>query len=93
MHDTATACWSGHGEAIDILVSKGADVEAATVMCQTPLFWACGRGQATAAERLLAHGAQVNAQDINGDTPMHRCVPHAVSGEQATHENGNAGRA
>jgi len=64
---------------MDLLVGAGADIEALTIVKQTPLFWACGRGQASAAEYLLSRGAAVNCQDGNGDTPLHRhgCLARA----------------
>lgn len=57
---------------MEALLEHQADIEAPTVMGQTPLFWAAGRGQAVAVELLLSRGAQVNSRDTNGDTPLHR---------------------
>jgi len=57
---------------VEFLIEEGADIEAETVLGQTPLFWAAGRGHVAATQQLLASHACVNSTDQNGDTPLHR---------------------
>lgn len=50
---------SGHYDrsVIDLLVQKGADVNARAFNGSTPLHWACGSGNLVMIETLLEHGA------------------------------------
>ncbi|HEU5350203.1 MAG TPA: ankyrin repeat domain-containing protein [Terracidiphilus sp.] len=57
-----------HKQMVQLLVSKGANVNAQAASGATPLFWAVLRDQKDDAEYLLAHGANVNLTDAYGDT-------------------------
>lgn len=53
---------------VQLLVAKGADVNAQASSGATPLFWAVLRQQRDEAKFLIDHGANVNATDAYGDT-------------------------
>ncbi|MGD0786982.1 MAG: ankyrin repeat domain-containing protein [Terracidiphilus sp.] len=57
-----------HFPMVQLLVSKGADVNAQASSGATPLFWAIMRDQKDDATFLLDHGANVNATDAYGDS-------------------------
>jgi ankyrin repeat protein len=63
-------------EIAQILVARGADVNATNKAGITPLMCAMmGRGDCKEiAEILIAHGANINAQDSAGRTPLHGAV-------------------
>uniref|UniRef100_A0A3Q3XF11 VPS9 domain-containing protein n=1 Tax=Mola mola TaxID=94237 RepID=A0A3Q3XF11_MOLML len=56
---------------IDLLVSKGAPVNATDYHALTPLHLACQRGYQGVTLLLLHYKANTNAQDNNGNTPLH----------------------
>jgi len=58
-------------EIIELLITKGADVNAKTPEVLTPLHCAASHGQAEVAELLLAKGADVNAINSQGASPLH----------------------
>jgi ankyrin repeat protein len=53
---------------VELLVNKGANVNAQASSGATPLFWAIMRDQKDEAKFLIDHGANVNAADAYGDT-------------------------
>jgi ankyrin repeat protein len=57
-----------HKEIVDLLIAKGADVNARAASGATPLFWAVMRDQKDDVLTLLSHGADVNLADAYGDT-------------------------
>ncbi len=57
-------------EVTELLLAKGADVNARRVLGWTPLHDAADSGSKDVAELLLAKGADVNARDENGTTPL-----------------------
>lgn len=57
-----------HKEIVDLLLAKGADVNARAASGATPLFWATIRDQKDDVLTLLAKGANVNLADAYGDT-------------------------
>jgi len=59
---------SRHKEIVDLLLAKGADVNAQASSGATPLFWAVIRDQKDDVLTLLSHGANVNLADAYGDT-------------------------
>jgi ankyrin repeat protein len=59
---------TGHKKMVELLLSKGADVNAQASSGATPLFWAVMRDQKDDAQMLLDKGANVNAPDAYGDT-------------------------
>ena len=64
-----TAARFGHKEVAELLIAKGADVNAA-VDGITPLHFAVARGHKEVAELLIAKGADVNAKNDGGETPL-----------------------
>jgi ankyrin repeat protein len=65
------AAQGGHAAAIELLVARGADVNAPDEAGQTPLhhmvLWCTDR---EVVGRLLAYGAELNARDRHGVTPL-----------------------
>ncbi|MGV8124354.1 MAG: ankyrin repeat domain-containing protein [Candidatus Xenobiia bacterium LiM19] len=61
-------------EIIEILVSKGADVNVRVKYNETPLTLAAAKGQKETAELLLKEGADLNAAGTPGWTPLHQAV-------------------
>jgi ankyrin repeat protein len=55
---------------IELLISKGASVDARNTHGQTPLHMAAFKGHKEAAIYLLDHGADVNAENNQGSTPL-----------------------
>ena len=68
-----------HKQLVQLLVSKGANVNAQAASGATPLFWAVLRDQKDDAEYLIAHGANVNLPDAYGDTILD-CALHLQYG-------------
>uniref|UniRef100_A0A7N8XYC7 Ankyrin repeat domain 27 (VPS9 domain) n=1 Tax=Mastacembelus armatus TaxID=205130 RepID=A0A7N8XYC7_9TELE len=61
----------GQAQLIDILVCKGAPVNATDYHALTPLHLACQRGYQGVTLLLLHYKANTDAQDNNGNTPLH----------------------
>ena len=64
------AALKGQTEIADILVSKGANVDARDKTGATPLHQAALKGNLAIARLLLDHGAAVDARDGDGGTPL-----------------------
>lgn len=56
---------------LEMLLAKGAKVDARNHIRQTPLFSAVIYDNAPGTKVLLAHGAKVNARQDDGRTPLH----------------------
>ena len=65
------AAYFGHKELVEILISKGAVINAPTENGLTPLHQAAYFGHKDVVEFLISKGADVNATSINGATPLH----------------------
>jgi ankyrin repeat protein len=61
-------------DAIDWLISKGADVHAVDENGQTPLHRKASYDALGGLSRLIHWGADVNARDAHGQTPLHSLV-------------------
>ncbi|RXM31229.1 Ankyrin repeat domain-containing protein 27 [Acipenser ruthenus] len=61
----------GQSSLIDLLVSKGAVVNATDYHALTPLHLSCQKGFQSGTLLLLHYKASTNMQDINGNTPLH----------------------
>jgi ankyrin repeat protein len=67
-----TAAEAGNIEAVKQHLAEGADVNARSVIDDTPLHFAAGEGHKEVVELLIANGADVNAKGgISGSTPLH----------------------
>ncbi len=64
-----------HKQMVELMVTKGANVNAQAASGATPLFWAVMRDQKDDAQYLLDHGANVNLADAYGDTILD-CALH-----------------
>ncbi|KAL8582199.1 hypothetical protein ACOMHN_004118 [Nucella lapillus] len=68
----------GHIECIDILLSRGVDINCRDSDHRTPLHWASTYGQNEAVAFLISRGASVNTAQIDGFTALHAatCLGH-----------------
>jgi hypothetical protein len=65
------AAKKGYKDVAELLIAKGADVNAKNKNGSTPLHMAVEKGYKDVAELLIAKGADVNAKDEYGSTPLH----------------------
>lgn len=63
-----------HREVVELLIAKGADVNAEDISRQTPLHEAAIRGHEEMVRLLLAHGADANAANQWGHTPANSAL-------------------
>jgi len=54
---------SGHGNIVELLLRRGADVNALDAECWTPLYYAANAGHSTIAKMLLDNGADKEIRD------------------------------
>lgn len=69
------ACRSGWGDIVELMINRGADVDAKSYG-ETPLLKVAGRkvNDVALAKILLANGADVNVQDTQGNTPLYHAI-------------------
>ena len=60
----------GHKKVIEMLITKGADVNAKAEEGWTPLHYAAGGNDKEIVELLSTKGADLNAKDVNDETPL-----------------------
>ena len=69
------AAYYGHLEIAEILISRGADLDAEDPDYSTPLYLAAEEGHPKVVEFLISKGAKVNVKNSRwGYTPLHRAV-------------------
>ncbi len=68
------AARAGAMECAELLVEKGAAVNALNSANRTPLQLAAEKGQSEMVRFLAKHGADLNTQDKKGRTPLHRAM-------------------
>jgi cytohesin len=66
----------GSNEAAELLIARGADVNASTQRGDTALHAAAYNGQKETVELLVRKGADVNAMDIDRRTPLHEALQY-----------------
>jgi hypothetical protein len=64
----------GHREAVNLLLTHGANVNSHCGVSRTPLYMAVMNGHTEVAQLLLEHGANVNARAADGFTPLGRAL-------------------
>lgn len=69
------ACRSGWGDVVELMIKKGADVDAESYG-ETPLLKVAGRkvNDVNLARILINNDADVNAKDANGNTPLYLAI-------------------
>ncbi|XP_042524058.1 ankyrin repeat domain-containing protein 27 isoform X2 [Dipodomys spectabilis] len=70
------AALCGQASLVDLLVSKGAAVNATDYHGATPLHLACQKGYQSVTLLLLHYKASTDIQDNNGHTPLHLACTH-----------------
>ncbi|XP_019510022.1 PREDICTED: ankyrin repeat domain-containing protein 27 [Hipposideros armiger] len=70
------AALCGQASLIDLLVSRGAVVNATDYHGSTPLHLACQKGYQSVTLLLLHYKASTDVQDNNGNTPLHLACAH-----------------
>lgn len=65
----AVSC--GSYDIVQLLLSRGADVQARDNGKMTPFHWAAMFGEVEVGELLVANGADINAQTRHGETALH----------------------
>jgi len=64
------AAISGRKDVAELLLAKGADVNARDSYISAPLHYAAQNGHSAVAELLIARGADINARNSAGDRPL-----------------------
>lgn len=64
----------GNAEIVEILLSRGADVNLKNDGGRTALHYAASKGWLKIAEILLSHGAKIDLKDKVGCSPLHRAA-------------------
>lgn len=73
------ACALGQKEALDELLTAGADVDVQDDDGRTALHWAALTGRESIAKSLVSRGAKANAKDRESATPLHYAARHGHS--------------
>ena len=63
---------AGHQDIVEMLVTKGANINAVTSEGRSALLYAASKGREKIVEYLLSKGADPNKADKLGATPLHR---------------------
>jgi ankyrin repeat protein len=70
----------GHKEVVELLIAKGADVNAKAENGVAPLHVAAGAGHKEIAELLIAKGADVDTRTGSGETPLDLAIKYKNTG-------------
>jgi len=70
-YDDAPLHWATNGEISELLILKGARINAKDRYGRTPLHYSVVTGRRDVAEILISHGAEINARDSGGVSPLH----------------------
>jgi ankyrin repeat protein/mRNA-degrading endonuclease RelE of RelBE toxin-antitoxin system len=65
------ACFYNHPDIVELLLSKGADVNAKNFAQRTPLYAACDKNNIDIINILIRHKAKIETKDNEGNTPLH----------------------
>jgi ankyrin repeat protein len=65
------ACASESTDVVELLISKGAEVDAMNDSHYTPLHFAAAYDRPEIIKLLLGHGAQIEARSLEAETPLH----------------------
>ena len=65
------ACWDGHLGIVDLLLQRGARLNATNMGDDTPLHLAASHGHREVVRRLVAARAPLNPANEHGNTPLH----------------------
>ena len=68
--DVHCATWNGHTDTVELLLLKGALIEARNSSQETPLYCATWKDHTDTAELLFSKGASMVARNIKGWTPL-----------------------
>ena len=74
------AAWAGNIEMVDLLITRGAAIDAPGTYARTALGWAVDMGRKDVVELLLARGASPDVKDENGDSPLDLARKHPANG-------------
>jgi len=85
------AAGNGHKEVLELLITKGADVNAKAGDGTTPLHNAAVYGHNEIAELLIANGANVNAKEVDGLTPLDLAHNHPETADLIRKHGGKRG--
>ena len=75
------AAEQGHTVVAELLLERGAYVDALTHSGGTPLHWAAHHNRAATAAMLIRHGAPLNKKDAEGETPVSLAMKAAKNGK------------
>jgi ankyrin repeat protein len=75
-HALAGAAWAGQTAIVELLIEKGAQVDATYGSGLTALMEASARGRLEMVRLLLSKGANVNAQTAYGATPLKKAAEY-----------------
>lgn len=70
------AAGNGSVNVIELLLSRGADINLSNAQGRTPLHWAAWSNQTAAINLLSSRNARIDARDIAGNTPLMLAAQH-----------------
>jgi hypothetical protein len=66
--------YNSRRDLVDLLINRGADVDARNHRQDTPLHWACQFGDRVIVQRLIQAGCNVHARETQAQTPIFMAV-------------------